>query len=163
MRPFRTFESGKLRIIRIINPGRFGHLQQWIPGLLARGDFILELFQAATMRETDENNFTTAGPNFFNSSGNIGKTFLNAPFHLLHEDFRWDVTRRRRNAEQRKPDLLDAFRQFTSGFGALLPHPGAALAILGCKVRWEDRRHLRALPVRDRYLVQKPPQADIVG
>src|SRR5437764_8586616 len=155
MRPFGTIETRELRIIGIINSGRVRHLQQRVPTLLARHDFVFELFQPAAIRETDEDNLAAAGANFFDGRSHICKTLLDAFLHLRHENIFWNVTRWRRRREKREPDLLNSFRQFAAWFSALLPHPRAPLAIFGLKIRRERRRNVRARTVWDLQSVQE--------
>src|SRR2546430_16782904 len=106
MRPFGTIETGELRIIGIVNAGRARHLQQWIPVLLARREFIFEFLQSSTVWETDKNNLAAATPNFFDGSGHVGKSFLDSFLHLRHENILWNVNRRLRDIDNRNPDLL---------------------------------------------------------
>ena len=78
MGPFGTIETRELRMIGIVNPRRVRHLQQWIPVLLARREFIFEFLQSSTVWETDKNNFAAASPDFFDGSGHVGKSLLDS-------------------------------------------------------------------------------------
>src|SRR2546430_17076799 len=138
MRPFGTIEPGELRIIGIVNAGRARHLQQWIPVLLARREFIFEFLEPSTVWKADKDNLAAASANFFDGRGHVGKSFLDSFLHLRHENIFWNVTRRRRDIEKRNPDLLNSFRQFASRFSALLPHPRAPLAIFRLEVGRES-------------------------
>src|SRR5437763_6814194 len=162
MRPFGTIETRELRIIGIINPRRVRHLQKRIPVLLAWGEFIFEFLQSSTVWEADKNNLAAASPNLFDGSGHIGETFSDSFLHLRHETILRDVTRRRRRREEPNPDLLNLFRQFASRFSALLPHPRTPLAIFGLKIRRESRRDARARTIRNRQLIQKSFETEVV-
>src|ERR1700732_4929756 len=65
VRPLRTIESREIWKIRIINSRRVRHLQQRVPGLLARDNFILELFEATAVRKADKDNLAAARSNLF--------------------------------------------------------------------------------------------------
>src|ERR1051326_1580205 len=132
MGPLGTVEPGQLGKVGVVDSGSVRHLEQWIPRLLTRCDFILELFQSAGVWKTDKNNLAAARANFFDGCRHVGKTSFDSLFHLRHENVVRHVTRRRWRREKWDPDLLNPPGQFASRFSAFLPHPRATLAIFGC-------------------------------
>src|SRR5215211_2860150 len=141
MRPFGTIESGELGKIGVINPGRTRHFQKRIPGFFARRQAVLEFFQPTAVWKPNENNLSTARPDFFYGSSHVSKTFLDCFIHLREENLFRDVSGRRRWREQRNPDLLDLLRQLAPRFSAFLPHPRATIPIYNLKVGRKTRWH----------------------
>src|ERR1043166_2669118 len=110
MRPFGAVKSRELGKIRVMNSGRAGHFQKWVPSFFPRRDPILKFFQSTGVRKPNENNLSTARPNFFDCSGHISKTFLNAFIHLREENILRYISGVWWRREERNPDLLNLFR-----------------------------------------------------
>src|SRR5437588_6699514 len=142
-----------------MNPGRVGHFQKRIPGLRSRREAVLELFQSTSVREADENDLAAAGADFLDGRRHIRKTLFESFLHFSEEDIFWNERGRGRRREEREPNLLNSFRQFTARLSAFFPHSRPTFAIFRLKVGRKSWRDQGTGTIWNRQLIQQSLEA----